>query len=92
MRVVFVHDSAIHANLKKIIDKSSQKRSKIIYLCDAKKCPYSLMDRISDSGSEGCGSIPHGGTKFFHKSVVGLLIGYIFACTKRPVQFEVASM
>ena len=21
------------------------------------------MDRISDSGSEGCGSIPHGGTK-----------------------------
>ena len=26
-------------------------------------CPYSLMDRISDSGSDGCGSIPHGGTK-----------------------------
>ncbi len=24
--------------------------------------PYSLMDRISDSGSDGCGSIPHGGT------------------------------
>ena len=21
------------------------------------------MDRISDSGSDGCGSIPHGGTK-----------------------------
>ena len=21
------------------------------------------MDRISDSGSEGCGSIPHGGTR-----------------------------
>ena len=28
-----------------------------------KICPYSLMDRISDSGSDGCGSIPHGGTK-----------------------------
>ncbi len=25
-------------------------------------CPYSLMDRITDSGSVGCGSIPHGGT------------------------------
>ena len=25
--------------------------------------PYSLMDRISDSGSDGCGSIPHGGTE-----------------------------
>ena len=24
----------------------------------------SLMDRISDSGSDGCGSIPHGGTIF----------------------------
>ena len=23
----------------------------------------SLMDRISDSGSDGCGSIPHGGTR-----------------------------
>ena len=22
------------------------------------------MDRISDSGSDGCGSIPHGGTNF----------------------------
>ena len=22
------------------------------------------MDRISDSGSDGCGSIPHGGTRF----------------------------
>ena len=22
------------------------------------------MDRISDSGSEGCGSIPHGATRF----------------------------
>lgn len=27
-------------------------------------CPYSLMDRITDSGSVGCGSIPHGGTKY----------------------------
>ena len=26
-------------------------------------CPHSLMDRISDSGSDGCGSIPHEGTK-----------------------------
>ena len=25
--------------------------------------PYSLMDRITDSGSVGCGSIPHGATK-----------------------------
>ena len=25
--------------------------------------PYSLMDRISESGSDGCGSIPHGATK-----------------------------
>ena len=25
--------------------------------------PYSLMDRISDSGSDGCGSIPHGATR-----------------------------
>lgn len=43
------------------------------YLCPRKKasglagksisCPYSLMDRITDSGSVGCGSIPHGGTK-----------------------------
>ena len=24
------------------------------------------MDRISDSGSDGCGSIPHGGTKMTH--------------------------
>ena len=23
------------------------------------------MDRISDSGSDGCGSIPHGGTTIF---------------------------
>ena len=28
-------------------------------------CLRSLMDRISDSGSDGCGSIPHGGTSFF---------------------------
>ena len=26
-------------------------------------CPHSLMDRISDSGSDGCGSIPHEGTE-----------------------------
>ncbi len=28
-----------------------------------RQCSYSLMDRISDSGSDGCGSIPHGSTK-----------------------------
>ena len=26
------------------------------------ECSRSLMDRISDSGSDGCGSIPHGST------------------------------
>ena len=31
-------------------------------------CLRSLMDRISDSGSDGCGSIPHGGTKNAHTS------------------------
>lgn len=35
----------------------------------ATHCLRSLMDRISDSGSDGCGSIPHGGTKWLTKSI-----------------------
>ncbi len=35
----------------------------------ATHCLRSLMDRISDSGSDGCGSIPHGGTKVADKKV-----------------------
>lgn len=30
---------------------------------ELKKSLHSLMDRMWDSGSLGCGSIPHGGTK-----------------------------
>ena len=38
--------------------------AKFTYICQpARFRPYSLMDRISDSGSDGCGSIPHGGTR-----------------------------
>ena len=34
------------------------------------------MDRISDSGSDGCGSIPHGGT--FEKSSIECVLLTIF--------------
>ncbi len=34
----------------------------LIQLLPKLQCSYSLMDRISDSGSDGCGSIPHGST------------------------------
>ena len=38
--------------------------AKFTYLCQPTRFrPYSLMGRISDSGSDGCGSIPHGGTR-----------------------------
>ena len=43
-------------------ERSEASLQKNDYICIA-VCPYSLMDRISDSGSDGCGSIPHGGTK-----------------------------
>ena len=43
-------------------ERSEASLQKNDYICTA-LCPYSLMDRISDSGSDGCGSIPHGGTK-----------------------------
>ena len=40
--------------------------------------PYSLMDRISDSGSDGCGSIPHGGTRW-------VKISFTFLCTLKDL-------
>ena len=33
------------------------------------------MDRISDSGSDGCGSIPHGSTKRWCKSTIWIDTG-----------------
>ena len=51
---------------------------KITYLCNA-FCPYSLMDRITDSGSVGCGSIPHGGTKKdFNRSLFLIYVCCLF--------------
>ena len=35
------------------------------------------MDRISDSGSDGCGSIPHGGTKAETAAAVSAFVRYI---------------
>ena len=37
------------------------------------------MDRISDSGSEGCGSIPHGGTKKDSRTSLSLFL-YLPGC------------
>lgn len=36
------------------------------------------MDRISDSGSDGCGSIPHGGTKLSINALASF--GTLFLC------------
>ena len=41
-------------------------------------CLRSLMDRISDSGSDGCGSIPHGGTSVFIPHFVWVMSGLDF--------------
>ena len=54
--VVIVANTQIYL----IIRKSVPKKRKIPIFVG--RWPYSLMDRISDSGSDGCGSIPHGGT------------------------------
>ena len=42
--------------------------------------PHSLMDRISDSGSDGCGSIPHEATIQFllARSLLCRSIGLIY--------------
>ena len=47
--------------------------------------PYSLMDRISDSGSDGCGSIPHGGTK---KETHKCLLFYLKICDQHSYDAE----
>ena len=41
------------------------------------------MDRISDSGSDGCGSIPHGGTKLSINALASFgTLFYAFFCSK----------
>ena len=40
------------------------------------------MDRISDSGSDGCGSIPHGGTSFFIPAFFPAMSGILWASEK----------
>ena len=37
------------------------------------------MDRISDSGSDGCGSIPHGGTCFMNNALKNQCVIFLFA-------------
>ena len=58
------YEDVIIQNYGFLTRKRAKIRKKFLeydYLCDSVR-PYSLMDRISDSGSEGCGSIPHEGT------------------------------
>ena len=64
------------------------KLKKIVYIC-VPFCPYSLMDRISDSGSDGCGSIPHGGTKMTHGNHESFLVSTPVTDVTSP--FRVAS-
>ena len=42
--------------------KACVMKNKMSIFVDLYGCPYSLMDKIKDSGSFDCGSIPHGGT------------------------------
>ena len=45
------------------------------------------MDRISDSGSDGCGSIPHGGTKMTHgKTMSHFCTPYLFTPLIEPAE------
>ena len=58
---LFVKRSSLRMGLAGFLFCSSVMFRIFVYIC-LPFCPYSLMDRISDSGSDGCGSIPHGGT------------------------------
>ena len=56
-------------------------KNKMSIFVDLYGCPYSLMDKIKDSGSFDCGSIPHGGTKVWTDNICPdfLYIGYKYS-------------
>ena len=64
-------------------------KNKMSIFVDLYGCPYSLMDKIKDSGSFDCGSIPHGGTKVWtdFKSVQTFYILVISTPTTRKIVY-----
>ena len=65
-----------------ILEKSLSLQSFFDIVSQKGLCLRSLMDRISDSGSDGCGSIPHGGTRFLHPASSSAMSGILWASEK----------
>ena len=70
------------------VQKKWRYKRKLYYICrpvyglrdfPERSCLRSLMDRISDSGSDGCGSIPHGGTCFMNNALIFQCVIFLFA-------------